>query len=321
MKESSHYNHNQHDVPQKAFWIPFGLTGLFVAIIGWFKFDDSGLEKYLLFSLLIGFAIAVFPWIKTFKIKGLFELERSLGKIQEDTNQQFRELRTYLNVLQSQVTTQKAIQGQNLAITINQEKIVEEDKQEEEKEIKKLTSDTIELKEEDASWFSSIINKAGLLLWQPLISESCKKRSLDINNIIYNQAFSISGDLSQDPLLSLMDKKFAAILPTRAIDIFFEIQLAKKTNEEIHKYLFHTLSFLEKYRNAKAKQYKLILQIIYGEKIAIQKNRAEAIREYINTIFIGFISSDKLEIDLCNIDNVFIPPSAKNKSNTKDDTN
>lgn len=320
MNEGLNDKRDPYNTTPKSLWIPFSVAGLFIALIGWFRFDDPGLEKYLVYTILIGLAVAVFPWIKSFKIKGLFELERSIVKIQDETNQQFRELRTYLNVIQSQVTTQKVDQAQNIAVNINERKISDEElmqKEEEEKEFEKKAMVNIESIDEKKSSFFS---KVGSLIKKTWIKEACKKRSIDINKVNYAQAFSVSGNQLQNPLLSLMEITFDAILSTQGNDIFFELLLLNKKKDAIHNYLFRALSFLEKYREAKSKQYKLILIIPYGEKFNIQKEAAAEIKEYTNTHFSAFISEGRLEIDLYDAEKIIFKQSSVNKSKKNKET-
>lgn len=312
---------SKSDIPLKRLWIPLIVVGIIIASIGWYRFDDPGQEKYVIYTLLIGLAVAVFPWIKSLKIKGLFELERSIGKIQEETNQHFRELRMSLNLLQSQVTTQKVVQGQNMVVRVNTREITDEERKQNEVEEKKLVKQAkakIEPKNEKAS-FWQLFSRAGNIFKKVWIEEACKKHSIDIEKVTYGQAFSVTGDLLQDPLLSLMDISFDAMLPTQYNDIFFEIQRSNKTNDEIHNYLFRTLSFLEKYREASSKQYKLILLILYWEKSGIKKDRAEAIEKYTNTNFSAFISEGRLEIDLYDADKLIKERLSENKSSKNDD--
>jgi len=72
--------------PDKTFWISFGVAGAFVGIFGIYHFFDQADSWNLLIALSLGFAIAAFPWVSGFKIKGLLEIQRQIETAKDETN-------------------------------------------------------------------------------------------------------------------------------------------------------------------------------------------------------------------------------------------
>ena len=161
--------------------ITFGIVGLLVALIGFFRFDNPGQESHFIYTLLIGFAIAGFPWIKSINIKGLFEMKKVIDTVKEETqnireetnknihntadkiDHNFRELRTYVNAIQTQISSQKV--DTNVAVNVNERQHTKEELKQiqgEKKEFEKQAKAYIETKDnKTAGWLKNIFSTIG----------------------------------------------------------------------------------------------------------------------------------------------------------------
>lgn len=106
------------------YWIPFSVAAIFLVIIGLFRFSDSSDSIYFIYICLIAFALAALPWISSFRVNGLFEIEREIEKTKDETRERIEqtdkrfedrmfsmraELMASLTSIQSQMAQQSAI--------------------------------------------------------------------------------------------------------------------------------------------------------------------------------------------------------------------
>ena len=321
------------ELPPKSLWISFALAGICVALIGWITFDKSNQERYVIYSVLIGFCIAAFPWIKTFRIKGLFEVEKAIADVKKTTRDQLdqtgrhfddrlevlrahmmsyvhtvqdqisqqvshqnTDLKTSLSSIQNQVShlslDQRITQRQNVSVTINERKY----SQEEERQVR-----------EDKEQFEILIKNTKWRLWdptswlkafrKPFIEVACNRRSLNINEVQFNQVYSVSGDISQDPLLSIMHASFDGVLLTQLKDFFFSVMFRDRPNSHMFDLLIRLLSVLQKYREAKGRLCGLVFIIVVEPRVSITKERAVEIENYLREDLSSFMSSGLLEFE------------------------
>lgn len=112
------------DSKTPVFWIPFSIASILLVVIGLFRFSDSADNIYFIYICLIAFALAALPWITSFRVNGLFEIERAIEQTKNDTRDRIEqtdkrfddrlfslrsELMASLTSIQSQVSQQSSI--------------------------------------------------------------------------------------------------------------------------------------------------------------------------------------------------------------------
>ena len=108
--------------PDKAFWIPFGIAGACVGVFSICRFSEQVDSWNLLIALSLGFAIAAFPWVSGFKIKGLLEIQRQIDtakgevntKIQQTDKESGKRVDELRREVQYNISTLQAQINQNL---------------------------------------------------------------------------------------------------------------------------------------------------------------------------------------------------------------
>lgn len=109
---------------QPVYWIPFSIAAVFLVVVGLFRFPSSEDNSYFIYICLIAFALAALPWITSFRVNGLFEIERAIEKTKDETRDRIEqtdkrfedrlfslraELVASLTSIQSQVAQQSSI--------------------------------------------------------------------------------------------------------------------------------------------------------------------------------------------------------------------
>lgn len=112
------------DSKSPVYWIPFSVAAILLVIVGLFRFQDPSDNIYFIYICLIAFALATLPWISSFRVNGLFEIERAIEKTKDETRERIEqtdkrfedrmfvmraELMASLTSIQSQMTQQSSI--------------------------------------------------------------------------------------------------------------------------------------------------------------------------------------------------------------------
>ena len=79
------------DSKHPVYWIPFSIAAVLLVGVGLFRFPDSGDNVYFIYTCLIAFALATLPWISSFRVNGLFEIERVIEKTKEETKERIEQ--------------------------------------------------------------------------------------------------------------------------------------------------------------------------------------------------------------------------------------
>lgn len=124
MDESKTNDIKPKDSKQPVYWIPFSVAAVLLVVVGLFRFSGSEDNAYFIYICLIAFALAALPWITSFRVNGLFEIERAIDKTKEETKDRIEqtdkrfedrifslrsELTASLTSIQSQISQQSAI--------------------------------------------------------------------------------------------------------------------------------------------------------------------------------------------------------------------
>jgi hypothetical protein len=111
------------DSKDPVYWKPFSIAAVLLVVVGLFRFSDSTDNNYFIYICLIAFALAALPWITSFRVNGLFEIERAIEKTKDETRERIdqtdkrfedklfsvrAELMASLTSIQSQVSQQAA---------------------------------------------------------------------------------------------------------------------------------------------------------------------------------------------------------------------
>lgn len=79
------------DSKHPVYWIPFSIAAILLVAIGLFRFPSSDDNAYFIYTCLIAFALATLPWISSFRVNGLFEIERAIEKTKEETKERIEQ--------------------------------------------------------------------------------------------------------------------------------------------------------------------------------------------------------------------------------------
>lgn len=126
-----------------VYWIPFSIAAVLLVVVGLFRFRDSSDNIYFIYICLIAFALASLPWINSFRVNGLFEIERAIEKTKDETRERIEqtdkrfedrmfsmraELMASLTSIQSQVSQQSAILSSTQS-QVSQQTAIQESRQ------------------------------------------------------------------------------------------------------------------------------------------------------------------------------------------------
>jgi hypothetical protein len=79
------------DSKHPIYWIPFSIAAILLVVVGLFRFPSSDDNAYFIYTCLIAFALATLPWISSFRVNGLFEIERTIEKTKEETKERIEQ--------------------------------------------------------------------------------------------------------------------------------------------------------------------------------------------------------------------------------------
>lgn len=312
--------------PEKALWIPCALAGLAVFVIGWIRFPETSANTHFISAVLIAFGIAAFPWIRTFKIKGLVEIERAINSVKNDTKEKvddakqhfdvrFQALQTSVSSVQNQVSQmslrQDFSQNQNIFVGTEHREASEEEKKKEEEVAQDLELSVGERR----GWLRRIWG----LVKRPLIHKASQMLSLPASALQYDQQITISSSTIHDPLISISRANFDAAHYGESRDTFFKVLMGNISVDDLSNMLFRMLSILQKYAEVKGKPYTIVLVGLIGDQ-NVTNERADQVDRLLNDDFSAFVSANLLRFERVEPEVIFERAKQSEKNEKKTET-
>lgn len=267
----------------------------------------------ILLSLLI--LLALSPRFDKLTVGKFLSVSKKLETVESKQNgiaEEQKALRKeILSIVSQQISfTQSFAQNQKAIASPVTNINIQDRSSEEEKEISKDDKEKFEVALKNGveiPWydFSDISGKFDSLFKKKYLEAFFKLRSLNFSDLHLNQVVTVSGDLSWDPLLSLMQTSFDGIMFTSIKDIFFNVMLSDITDDSWFNLLFKKLSILQRYKETKHKNYRLILIFVIGKSPRFNKNRTESISKFLQKHFDAFISTGALELETLLMEEAF----------------